>query len=139
MITINYLKEEEKIVQKTYKEFARECLKISLLDTTWMSDERIEQQKRLKDCLNDYENSVFIAESVIDNDEPDNFSKIAQVNLAFETLVDNDFITLLSGQSLTNRIITACEKKYVYPELQYRIKQCIWIYKILMGDVCEED
>lgn len=134
MITINYLKEEEKAVNKTYRRFVEEYFKTSLVDEDWMEPDRYDQFSRLYECLNKDENAEFIADSLVDDEEPDNFSKIAQMNMAYDTITDKKFIVLLSGQSLTNRIVTACEKKQMYPEIAYRLRQCIWIYQLLIGD-----
>lgn len=137
MITINYLKEEEKTVNKTYRRFVKEYLKMSLVGEEWMEPDRYDQFSMLYECLNKDENAEFIAGSLVDDEEPDNFSKIAQMNMAYDTITNREFIVLLSGVSLTNRIVTACEKKQMYPEIAYRLRQCIWIYQLLKGDVCE--
>lgn len=137
MITINYLKEEEKTVNKTYRRFVKEYLKMSLVGEEWMEPDRYDQFSMLYECLNKDENAEFIAGSLVDDEEPDNFSKIAQMNMAYDTITNREFIVLLSGQSLTNRIVKACEKKQMYPEIAYRLRQCIWIYQLLKGDVGE--
>lgn len=137
MITINYLQEEEKVVNKTYRRFAKEYLITSLVGEDWMEPDRYDQFSMLYECLNKDENAEFIADSLVDDEELDNFSKIAQMNMAYDTITNREFIVLLSGVSLTNRIVTACEKKQMYPEIAYRLRQCIWIYQLLKGDVGE--
>lgn len=130
MVEMNYLKEEEKTISKTFSKFAKELLLLTVDDEKWMTADRHVQFEALYDCLSDEENVEFISTSLVDNDL-DNFTKMSQSLMAYVTITEKEFIALLSGQSLTNRIVSACDKKMIPPELVYRLKQCIWIYHMV--------
>lgn len=132
MVLIRFMKEEKKLIDRTYQKFVIEDLKISLTGVGWMTMERSRQFSLLHECLKKTKNRQFIAESLVDSEEIDNFSKMAQWDLANETMLDERFIILLSGQSLTNRIIDACKNKKIHPGLVYRLKQCICVYQLLV-------
>lgn len=125
MFNIDFQK-ERKEVRRTYEKFFVERLKIFLSSERWMSEERQKQFKVLCDCIES--NKEFIAKSLVSDYHLDYFGQISEFGFATEILSDPIFIIMLSGQSLTNRIVEACEKGELYDALKYRIRQCIWIY-----------
>lgn len=132
MIELNVREEENKTVDKTMKKFLREKIKVASSDDFPLGFERRKQYDILKKCLLNEDNKKFIVENIV-NDGHDNFTKIAEAWFADYAFSEPLFIFLLSGQSLTNRIVKACKEKKVYVELVYRLRQCIWIYSIIQA------
>lgn len=121
--------EEMRMVVSTFKKFIKEDNKISYFEKEWMSEDRRKQYERLKECIKLPGNKQLLVDELMDKEEKDNFTKVSHEELLHSLFADDNFIVLLSGVSLTNRILKACEKGNVPFELQYRLKQCAWIYK----------
>lgn len=129
MIDISFEGEDKKMLNKTFQRFSREYFDLSLFNTELMSDERLSQFVKLYSCLNDEKNREFIEESLVDLSD-ETFVKVAEVELIRKSIHDETFIILLSGQSLTNRVIKACRDKAMPEALKYRLRQCIWLYTV---------
>lgn len=133
-----YINREEKIVYNTLKKFEEEMFSVSCFNLEWMTESRRVQYEKLNHCLADYSNVEFLIQSLVDIESDDNFAKVSQIELLKSLFLDNKFIILISGQSLVNRIVCACEVRRMHTELKTRIKQCAWAYIVGCKDFFQE-
>lgn len=126
------IQEELRTVLRTLKSIDKTVYLTECFENEWMSQDRLKQYSRLRVCLSDKKNQELIVDSLI-QDAESNFAMVAGEVLLYSLLSNTMFIAAISGLSLTNRILKACEDEKVSASLAYRLKQCAWIYQTTVG------
>lgn len=128
MINIEVNENDYMVVRRTLTKFMNESFVISTLGIPVVSEERMIQFVKLKECLRKEKNKQFLIENLVNKGEKDPFTRVSQAEASYNALSSDFFVMLLSGQSLTNRVVKACENKKISNDLVNRLRQCIWVF-----------
>ena len=76
----------------------------------------------------------FLINTLLIKDDSEPLSVVAEFNLLYVVLLDDDFLWLLAKNSLTNRIINGCEKQKLSESVICRIRECVTAFVLLTAD-----
>ena len=95
-------------------------------------NETFENASRLKTVVE--KNMQFLINTLLIKDYSEPLSVVAEFNLLYVVLLDDDFLWLLAKNSLTNRIINGCEKQKLSESVICRIRECVTAFVLLTAD-----